>query len=69
MIFFIFVRIARDLFAISVLGVNIKRLFNSFRDICYYRRDRLKPETIRLLIMKLYITRFKLAEDLKAVKF
>ena len=67
-IFFILTRIARDLLAISVSGVNIERLFNNSRDIYYYRRDRLRPETIRLLIIKLYITRFKLTKDLKTIK-
>jgi hypothetical protein len=43
-------------------------LFNSSRDIYYYRRERLSPDTIRLLIIKLYITRFELAKDLRAIK-
>jgi hypothetical protein len=43
-------------------------LFNSSRDIYYYCRERLNLNTIRLLIMKLYITRFELAEDLRAIK-
>jgi hypothetical protein len=38
------------------------------RDICYYRRERLNLNTIRLLIIKLYIIQFELAEDLRAIK-
>ena len=61
-------RIARDLLAIPAAGVGVERLFNSSRDICHYRKRRLNPDTIRLLIIKLYITRFELAEDLRVIK-
>ena len=68
MIFFIFARIIRDLLIIPAVGIGVERLFNSFRDICYYRKRRLNPDTIRLLIIKLCITRFELAEDLRVIK-
>jgi hypothetical protein len=56
------------LLAIPAAGVGVERLFNSSRDICHYRRGRLHPDTIRLLMMKLCMTRFELAEDLRVIK-
>jgi hypothetical protein len=58
----------RDIFAISAFGIDIERLFNSSRDICYYRRGRLNSDIIRLFIIKLYITRFELKNDWKVIK-
>jgi hypothetical protein len=58
----------RNIFIISAFGVDIERFFNFSKNIYYYRRGRLNPDTIRLLIMKLYITRFELKNNWKAVK-
>ena len=44
---------ARDTLAVPASGVGVERLFNMARDICHYRRSRLKAETIsKLMIMK-----------------
>ncbi|KAJ5552059.1 hypothetical protein N7513_000009 [Penicillium frequentans] len=32
--------LARDTLSFPAIGVGIKRLFNTTRDICYYRRGR-----------------------------
>ncbi|KAJ5358330.1 uncharacterized protein N7496_010743 [Penicillium cataractarum] len=40
----------------------VERLFNTTRDIYYYRRGRIKPKTIKELMLFLYILRFDLEE-------
>ena len=45
---------------ILVIGAGVERLFNTARDICYYRRGRMKAETIEELMLFLCILRFDL---------
>jgi hypothetical protein len=58
----------RDIFAISISDIDIERFFNSSRDIYYYRRGKLNPDTIRLLIIKIFITLLELKNKLKTIK-
>ena len=55
--------LARDVLSIPAIGTRVERLFNTTRDICYYRYGRLKSDTIKEIILFLYITRFNLRED------
>lgn len=50
--------IARDYLAIPAAGVGVERLFNAARDICTYRRFRLRADTIRDLMMTMHVNRF-----------
>ncbi|OQD63799.1 hypothetical protein PENANT_c451G02139, partial [Penicillium antarcticum] len=43
--------------------VGVKRLFNTARDIYYYRRGRIKSSTIEDLIIFLYTSRFNIEEE------
>jgi hypothetical protein len=58
----------RDIFTISAFNIDVERLFNFSRNIYHYRRERLNSDIIRLLIMKLCITRFELKNDWKIIK-
>ncbi|KAJ5318327.1 hypothetical protein N7476_004747 [Penicillium atrosanguineum] len=42
------------------LGAGVERLFNTARDICHYRRGRIKSKTIEELILFLCTSRFDL---------
>ncbi|KAJ9482200.1 hypothetical protein VN97_g11237 [Penicillium thymicola] len=46
--------LARDILSIPATGAGVERLFNTARDICHYRRGRMKSETIQELMMYLY---------------
>ena len=59
---------AREFLAIPASGVGVERLFNQARDICTYRRHRLKPETLRLLIMLMCMDSFNLKEEYRLSK-
>lgn len=37
--------LARDILSIPATGAGVERLFNTARDICHYRRGRMKSET------------------------
>ena len=52
--------LARDVLVIPVTGSGVERLFNTARDICHYRRGRMKSETIEELMLYLCILRFEL---------
>jgi hypothetical protein len=54
---------AREFLAIPASGVGVERLFNQARDICTYRRHRVKPETLRLLVMLMCMDSFNLKEE------
>ncbi|OQE10648.1 hypothetical protein PENFLA_c084G03331 [Penicillium flavigenum] len=45
--------LARDILSILATGAGVERLFNTARDICHYRRGRMKSETIQELMMYL----------------
>ncbi|KAJ5264775.1 hypothetical protein N7505_007568 [Penicillium chrysogenum] len=54
--------LARDILSIPATGAGVERLFNTARDICHYRRGRLRSETIEELMLFLCATRFNLKE-------
>ena len=49
--------------SIPATGAGVERLFNSARDICYFRRGSLKPKTIRDIMLWMCTTRFDLQEQ------
>ena len=59
----IIAEMAREFLAIPASGVGVERLFNQARDICTYRRHRLKLETLRLLVILMCIDSFNLKEE------
>jgi hypothetical protein len=44
-------------------GAGVERLFNTARDICHYRRGRIKSHTIEDLMMFLCTSRFDMEEQ------
>ncbi|OQD95763.1 hypothetical protein PENVUL_c105G07924 [Penicillium vulpinum] len=52
--------LVRDILAIPATGAGVERLFNTARDICHYRRGRMKAETIEELMLFLCTSRFDL---------
>ncbi|KAJ5310934.1 pyridoxal phosphate-dependent transferase [Penicillium atrosanguineum] len=56
-------RVARDIFSIPATGAGVERLFNSARDICYYRRGRLNSTTIQDLIIFSCLTQFEIEDE------
>jgi hypothetical protein len=55
--------LARDVLSFPAIGAGVERLFNTARDICHYRRGRMKPETIEELMLFLCVSRFDLEEQ------
>ncbi|KAJ5249503.1 hypothetical protein N7524_011819 [Penicillium chrysogenum] len=55
--------VARDIMSIPATSARVKRLFNSARDICHYRRGSLNLETIRDIMLYICITRFDIKEE------
>ncbi|THC87216.1 hypothetical protein EYZ11_013338 [Aspergillus tanneri] len=55
--------LARDILSIPATGAGVERLFNTARDICHYRRGRMKSETIEEIMMFLCTSRFDLEEQ------
>jgi hypothetical protein len=53
-------RLARDLLSIPATSTGVERLFNSARDICYYRRGSLHEATIQDLMMYMCSEKFTL---------
>ena len=51
-----------EVYSILTTSTSIEQLFNTTRDICYYRYSYLRSKTIKELILFLYITRFNLKE-------
>ncbi|KAJ5827774.1 hypothetical protein N7447_004537 [Penicillium robsamsonii] len=54
--------LTRDALSFPVTGAGVKRLFNTARDICHYRRGRMKSKTIKDLMMFLCTSRFNIEE-------
>ncbi|KAJ5456104.1 uncharacterized protein N7458_003687 [Penicillium daleae] len=50
--------LTRDILLIPATSASVERLFNTTRDIYYYRRGRLNSSTIQELIIYLYATKF-----------
>lgn len=59
--------LAQDILAIPATGAGVERLFNTARDVCHYRRGRLKTDTIEELMMFRCTTRFDLQEEENAL--
>jgi hypothetical protein len=55
--------IARDILSVPATGAGVKRLFNSARDICHYRRGSLQSSTIQDLMLLMCGIRFDLEEE------
>jgi len=55
--------LARDIFSISAIAVGVEQLFNSARDICYYRRGSLSSTTIQDLIIFRCSSKFDIEEE------
>lgn len=55
-------RIARDILSIPASGAGEERLFNYARNICYYRRGQLKPDTIKGLMLHHFSSKFELKQ-------
>ncbi len=45
---------AKDVLAVPCSGVDVERLFTLTRDVITYRRDRLNPDTIEIIMMIKY---------------
>ncbi|OQD70007.1 hypothetical protein PENANT_c279G03623, partial [Penicillium antarcticum] len=55
--------LARDILSFPATGAGVERLFNTARDICHYRRGRIKSHTIEDLMMFLCTSRFDIEEQ------
>jgi hypothetical protein len=55
--------LARDALSFPATGAGVERLFNTARDICHYRRGRMKSQTIEELMMFLCTSRFDMEEQ------
>jgi hAT family C-terminal dimerisation region len=42
---------AKDILSIPASGVGVERVFNTARDTCHYRRNRLNPDTIEMIML------------------
>jgi hypothetical protein len=58
---------ARDFLTVATNGVSVKRLFNSSRDICHYRRSRLYPDTIEAIMLQMCTDRFTINEEYQQI--
>lgn len=54
--------LARDVLSIPATGAGVERLFNTARDVCHYRRGRLKSKTIEEIMLFLCASRFDLKD-------
>lgn len=55
--------LARDALSFPATGAGVERLFNTARDVCHYRRGRMKAETIEELMMFLCTSKFDVEEQ------
>ncbi|OQD68574.1 hypothetical protein PENANT_c303G03986, partial [Penicillium antarcticum] len=55
--------LARDVLTTLASGSSVKRLFNSARDICHYRRGSLKPQTIQDLMIFICTAKFDMDSE------
>ncbi|KAJ5346133.1 hypothetical protein N7452_004137 [Penicillium brevicompactum] len=55
--------LVRDALSSPATGAGVERLFNTARDICHYRRGRIKSKTIEDLTMFLCTSRFDIEEQ------
>ena len=54
-------RVAKDILSIPASGVGVERLFNTARDVCFYRRNRLNPTTIEMIMQLKWYEKLGLA--------
>ena len=47
-------QMAKDILSIPASGVGVERLFNTARDVCHYRRNRLNSNTIEIVMLVKY---------------
>jgi hypothetical protein len=59
---------ARDYLAVPATGVGVERAFNIARDICGYRRSRLRPESIRASMMLKMHDNIELESEMEDLK-
>ncbi|CAG8243499.1 unnamed protein product [Penicillium salamii] len=57
--------LTRDALSFPATSVGVERLFNTARDICHYRRGRMKSKTIEDLMMFLCTSRFDIEDRLR----
>ncbi|CAG8404696.1 unnamed protein product, partial [Penicillium salamii] len=55
--------LTRDTLSFPATSVGVERLFNTARDICHYRRRRIKSETVEDLMIFLCTSRFDMEEQ------
>lgn len=55
--------LARDILSTPASGAGVERLFNCARDICHYRRGKLKPDTIKELMLHFFSSKFDLQQS------
>ncbi|KAI2787028.1 hypothetical protein POX_f07381 [Penicillium oxalicum] len=55
--------LARDALSFPAIGACVERLFNTARDVCHYRRGRMRSQTIEELMMFLCTSRFDIEEQ------
>ncbi|QKX61420.1 uncharacterized protein TRUGW13939_08568 [Talaromyces rugulosus] len=61
--------LARDALSFPATGAGVERLFNTARDVCHYRRGRMKTETIEELMMFLCTSKFDIeAQEAKLLE-
>ena len=58
---------ARDFLTIAIDGIGVKRLFNTSRDVYYYRRSRLHPDTIEAIMLQIYTDQFIINKEYKDI--
>jgi hypothetical protein len=56
-------RMAKDILSIPASGVGVERLFNTARDVCFYRRNRLNPTTIEMIMQLKWYEKLGLASS------
>jgi hypothetical protein len=62
-------KIAWDILSTPASGAGVERLFNCACDVCHYRRGQLKPDTIKGLMLHLFLSKFKLKQsELEMIK-
>jgi hypothetical protein len=54
--------LACDILSIPASGAGVERLFNCARDICHYRRGKLKPDTIKQLMLHMCASKFEIKQ-------
>ena len=56
-------KMAKDILSIPASGVGVERLFNTARDVCFYRRNRLNSTTIEMIMQLKWYEKLGLASS------